>query len=73
MKYESSQIEASFALITANLQTIVITAFAQYEASIQKLTDSLAEKDKTITGLREKIHKIEPQPEGTPEEGQSPG
>lgn len=67
MKFESTQAESSFGLLIANLTTIVLGAFGNFEQTIQQLTDSLAVKDKTIEDLKAKIHKLEPQPEEEPQ------
>lgn len=67
MKFESTQAESSFALLSANLTTIVLGAFGNFEQTIQQLTDSIVVKDKTIAELKAKIHKLEPQPEGKPD------
>ena len=54
MKYEATNPEGTIALLTANLQTIALTAFAQYEAQIEALSKALQE-------AQEKLKKYEPE------------
>ena len=54
MKYEATNPEGTIALLTANLQTIALTAFAQYEAQIEALSKALLE-------AQEKLKKYEPE------------
>ena len=58
MKFESTQAESSFGLLVANLTTIVLGAFGNFEQTIQQLTDSLTVKDKQISDLKEEIKKL---------------
>jgi len=51
MKYESSKTEASFTLLSSNLQVVAISAFAQYELQIETLTKALEEAKKQIKKL----------------------
>jgi len=66
MKYESSKTEASFTLLSANLQVVAISAFAQYELQIQTLTKALEEAKKQIKELTAAAEPTEVEPVEAP-------
>jgi len=66
MKFESTQAESSFALLSANLTTIVLGAFGNFEQTIEQLTQSLTVKDEKIKELKAQLEKYEPIPEEEP-------
>jgi len=55
MKFESTQAESSFGLLVANLTTIVLGAFGNYEQTIEQLTKTLTVKDEEIKKLKEEL------------------
>ena len=63
MKFESTQAESSFGLLVANLTTIVLGAFGNYEQTIEQLTKTLTVKDEEIKKLKEQLKQLEPEKE----------
>ena len=70
MKFESTQAESSFGLLVANLSTIVLGAFGNYEQTIEQLTQAITAKDEEIKKLKEQLKAFtEPkEPANIPEE-----